>query len=88
MINEKNKFLTGSWLSGLLSGEIFISTGEWGVQMPPLTSENSHFLRSGPQEATLVMSHVTSEFPAQAPVTRKMFPFDDFLTRASSWPHN
>ena len=55
MINEKNNFLTVSWLSGLLSAEIFISTGEWGVQMPPLTSENSHFLRSGPQEATLVM---------------------------------
>ena len=56
MINEKNKFLTVSWLSGLLSAEIFISTGEWGVQMPPVTSENSHFLRSGPQEATLVMN--------------------------------
>ena len=55
MINEKNKFLTVSWLSGLLSAEIFISTGEWGVQMPPHTSENRHFLRSGPQEATLVM---------------------------------
>ena len=48
MINEKNTFLTVSWLSGLLSAEIFISTGEWGVQMPPLTTENSHFLRSGP----------------------------------------
>ena len=58
MSNEKNKFLTVSWLSGLLSAEIFISTGEWGVQMPPLTSENSHFLRSGPQEATLVMENV------------------------------
>ena len=57
MNNEKNKFLTVSWLSGLLSAEIFISTGEWGVQMPPLTSENSHFLRSGPQEATLVMNY-------------------------------
>ena len=56
MINEKNKFLTVSWLSGLLSAEIFISTGEWGVQMPPLTSENSHFLRSGPQGSTLVMT--------------------------------
>ena len=55
MYNEKNIFLTVSWLSGLLSAEIFISTGECGVQMPPLTSENSHFLRSGPQEATLVM---------------------------------
>ena len=55
MINEKNIFLTVSWLSGLLSAEIFISTGEWGVQMPPLTSENSYFLRSGPQGATLVM---------------------------------
>ena len=30
MINEKNIFLTVSWLSGLLSAEIFISTGEWG----------------------------------------------------------
>ena len=55
MNNEKNKFLTVSWLSGLLSAEIFISTGEWGVQMPHLTAENSHFLLSGPQEATLVM---------------------------------
>ena len=58
MINEKNKFLTVSWLSGLLSAEIFISTGEWGVQMPPLTTENSHFLRSGSQEAALVMGEV------------------------------
>ena len=57
MINEKNNFLTVSWLSGLLSAEIFISTGEWGVQMPPLTSENSHFLQSGPQEAILVMTN-------------------------------
>ena len=56
MINEKNNFLTVSWLSGLLSAEIFISTGEWGVQMPPLTSENSYFLQSGPQGATLVMN--------------------------------
>ena len=55
MINEKYKFSIVSWLSGLLSAEIFISTSEWEVQMPPLTSENSHFLRSGPQEATLVM---------------------------------
>ena len=29
--------------------------------MPPLTSENSHFLRSGPQEATLVMLKPTFE---------------------------
>ena len=56
MINEKNNFLTVSWLSGLLSAEIFISTGEWWVQMPPLTSENSYFLRSGPQGTTLVMN--------------------------------
>ena len=60
MNNEKNNFLTVNWLSGLLSAEIFISTGEWGVQMPPLTSENSRFLRSGPQEATLVMKHQAS----------------------------
>ena len=57
MIKEKNKFLTVSWLSGLLSAEIFISTGEWGVQMPHLTAENSHFLRSGAQGAALVMIH-------------------------------
>ena len=69
MNNEKNKFLTVSWLSGLLSAEIFISTGEWGgggggggVQMPPLTSENSHFLWSGPQGATLVMWSVPSDW--------------------------
>ena len=55
MINEKNKFLTVSWLSGLLSADMFISTGEWGVQMPPLTAENSHLLRSGSQGAALVM---------------------------------
>ena len=55
MINEKNKFWNVSWVSGLLSTGIFISTGEWGVQMPPLTAENSHFLQSEPQEATLVM---------------------------------
>ena len=54
----KKNFLTVSWLSGLLSAEIFISTGEWGVQMPPLTSENSRFLRSGPQGATLVMIYI------------------------------
>ena len=58
MINEKNKFLTVSWLSGLLSAEIFISTGEWEVQMPPLISENSHFLRSGAQGAALVMHEI------------------------------
>ena len=56
MISEKNKFLTGSWLSGLLSGEIFISTGEWGVQMPTLTQENSQFMQWGPQEVSLIMS--------------------------------
>ena len=28
----EKKNLTGSWLSGLLSAEIFISTGEWGSQ--------------------------------------------------------
>ena len=56
MINEKNKFLTASWLSGLLSAEIFISSGQWWVQIPHLTAENSHFLQLGPQEAALVMS--------------------------------
>ena len=60
MINEKNKILTVSWLSGLLSAEIFISTCEWGVQMPPLTAENSHFLQSGAQEAALVMTKKTT----------------------------
>ena len=70
MINEKNNFLTVSWLSGLLSAEIFISTGEWGVQMPPLTSENSYFLRSGPQGATLVMLWVESTVDKQIPHTK------------------
>ena len=37
MNNEKNKFLTVSWLSGLLSAEIFISTGEW--EGPDATSD-------------------------------------------------
>ena len=35
MINEKKKLVTGSWLSGLLSTEIFISIGEWGSPPPP-----------------------------------------------------
>ena len=60
MINEKNKFLTVSWLSGLLSAEIFISTGE--LQMPPLTAENSHLLPSGSQGATLVMCWINVNF--------------------------
>ena len=34
---KKNNFLTVSWLSGLLSAEIFISTGEWGG--PDATSD-------------------------------------------------
>ena len=58
MFNEKNNFLTVSWLSGLLSVEIIVSTGEWGVQMQPLTAENSHFLWSVPPEAALVMIYM------------------------------
>ena len=30
MIYEKNNILTVCWLSGLLSADNFISTGEWG----------------------------------------------------------
>ena len=48
--------LTGSWLSGLLSADIFIGTCECGVQMSPLAKENSQFLRSGPDEVSLIMS--------------------------------
>ena len=45
-----------SWLSGLLSAEIFQYQHRWmRVQMPPLTAENSHFLRSGSHGAALVM---------------------------------
>ena len=74
MNNEKKKFLTTSWLSGLLSAEIFISTGEWGVQMPPLTFENSHFLRSGPQGATLVMNFkVCGEYQFQFAFSHDFF---------------
>ena len=54
MIKWKNIF-NGSWLFGLLSAEIFISTGELGVQMPTLTEENSPFLWSGNQEVSMVM---------------------------------
>ena len=72
MINEKINFLTVSWLSGLLSAEIFISTGEWGVQMPPLTSENSYFLRSGPQGATLVMKYTVKLVPWRVNGTEHM----------------
>ena len=43
------------WAVNVLSAEMFISTGEWGVQMPTLTEENSQFLQSGPQEVSLVM---------------------------------
>ena len=55
------KKVTVSWLSGLLSAEIFINTMNGGgggvvVQIPPLAAENMHFLRSGSQEAALVMN--------------------------------
>ena len=51
MINEKNKFLTVSWLSGLLSAEIFISTGEWGPDATP-DSWKQPFSAVRAQEAT------------------------------------
>ena len=54
-MKKKFLFFTVSWLSGLLSAEIFISTGEWGGGVPPLTAENSLFLLLGAQEVTLVM---------------------------------
>ena len=63
MIDDKNTFLTVSWLSGLLSAEILLSAqvnGGGSEQMPPLTTENSHFLRSVSQEAALVM-HLTRD---------------------------
>ena len=58
MNNEKNFFLTASWLSGLSSAEIFMSTlsrDEWGVKMPIVTTENSQYLLWGSQEASLLM---------------------------------
>ena len=39
MINKKNRVLTRYWLSGLLSAEIFISTGEWGA--PDATTDQA-----------------------------------------------
>ena len=56
LMKKINFWLWPDWVASYLqrSGG-WICTGEWGVQMPPLTSENSHFLRSGPQETTLVM---------------------------------
>ena len=47
-------FLT---ISGRFCMKLIFSTCQ--IHMPPLTSENSHFLRSGPQEATLVMPSST-----------------------------
>ena len=44
-----------SWLSGLLYAEIFSQHRWMGGPDATLTSENSPFLLSGPQEATLVM---------------------------------
>ena len=90
---KKNNFLTVSWLSGLLSAEIFISTGEWGVQMPPLTSENSYFLRSGPQGATLVMhcscslhcAEVEMPFPSDCQTANRA-PICSMMSAAAPWP--
>ena len=90
MINEKNNFLTVSWLSGLLSAEIFISTSEWGVQMPPLTAENSHLLRSGSQGTTLVMGQVTVDDTYRMvwnSECREQYSFISFLCSLCIWVH-
>ena len=85
MINEKNKFLTVSWLSGLLSAEIFISTGEWGVQMPPLTAENSHFLWSGAQGAALVMWCLNQNTSGNTMATDALVPYVVMSPAAMIW---
>ena len=66
MINEKKKFDCELVEWPLICRDLYQH-----MWMPPLTSENSHFLQSGPQEATLVMSpkvnqssvHVLLQFP-------------------------
>ena len=54
----------------LFSAEIFISAGEWVVQMPTLTEENSQFLQSGPQEVSLVMGRGTCSTSTVASPTK------------------
>ena len=49
-------------------GRGVVVVGWWGgVQMPLLTAENSHFLRSGSQEAALVMHYNTPCFSKSEP---------------------
>ena len=60
------KKMTGSWLSGLLSAEIFIITVEWGSRCQHvLTEENSQFLQSVSREVSLVMLTWSSSTLAQ-----------------------
>ena len=58
----KKKIVTVSWLSGLLSAEIFYHHRWMGVQVPPLTAENIHFLRSGAKETALVMKSLIQNY--------------------------
>ena len=54
MINEKISFDCELVQRPIICGDNY--QHRWmGVQMPPLTAENSHFLRSGSQDAALVM---------------------------------
>ena len=63
---QKNKFLTVSWLSGHLSPEIFISTGEFGD--PDATTDQ------GKQSISAV--RVSGGLPGNVPI---FFRFSDFV---------
>ena len=54
IMKKINFWLWAGWVASYLQRSLSARVNG-GVQMPPLTSENSHFLRSGPQEATVVM---------------------------------
>ena len=83
MINEKNKYLSTSWLSGLLSAEIFISIGEggWGggVQMPTLAKEITQFLWSGSQGVFLVTPGFNGLGKDNCKMRRETFSFWDLV---------
>ena len=49
-------WLWAGWVASYLQRSLSAQVNG-GVQMPPHTSENSYFLRSGPQGATLVMHY-------------------------------
>ena len=56
MNNEKKIWLWAGWVASYLQRSLSANVKGGGVQMPSLTAENSHFLRSGSQEALVMRS--------------------------------